>query len=360
LSFFGNPVSHWRGYAAQTQDFTVNSLTMASWSSGTVQVFIYSYTGNVGAGVNTLNTAQMTLLGSSAATAVTGNAGADITFPINFATPVVIPAGTKFVVEQRQTAGGTWCCASNYAGSTAPCYMSNPANPTPNSYANFGYSFIHLIQRLNGTFIQNGNPIIVQTSGLPSGSRFPIGTTKNCFSLRSPLTGMEIGNCCFDVVIKEYPNPIQQLNCNDLVNISLDADCTSCIGADDVLEGGPYHCYDDYVVELDKTLPYGNGPWVSACVGSADIGKTYQVRVTDPETGNRCWGNVKIEDKIAPVINGSDYTFACNSNPDPYAANNLVVNSTFVSTNVPVAIPDANPIGAAATINIPNAGTILD
>ncbi|MFN7833334.1 MAG: proprotein convertase P-domain-containing protein, partial [Bacteroidota bacterium] len=111
LSFFGNPVSHWRGYAAQGQNFTVNSLTMAAWSSGTVQVFIYSYTGNIGTG--TLNTAQMTLLGSSAATPVVGNAGADITFPINFATPVVIPANTKIVVEQRKVAGGTFVMASN-------------------------------------------------------------------------------------------------------------------------------------------------------------------------------------------------------------------------------------------------------
>ena len=159
-----------------------------------------------------------------------------------------------------------------------------------------------------------------QYAGLPSGSEFPIGTTTNCFFVDFPpfgnTPGAEDPSCCFDVNVIEFPNPIQQLNCNDLVNISLDGDCQACIGADDVLEGGPYHCYDDYVVELDKTLPYGNGPWVPACVGPSDIGKTYQVRVTDPETGNKCWGNVKIEDKLPPVLECRDYAIPCNANPN--------------------------------------------
>ncbi|MBK8196174.1 MAG: hypothetical protein IPK76_24375 [Lewinellaceae bacterium] len=47
--------------------------------------------------------------------------------------------------------------------------------------------------------------------------------------------------------------------CNDLLHISLDADCTEEILPDDVLEGS-YFCYDDYKVELDKVPPCGNGP----------------------------------------------------------------------------------------------------
>jgi hypothetical protein len=37
-------------------------------------------------------------------------------------------------------------------------------------------------------------------------------------------------------------------------------------------------------------------------LGPGDVGKTYQVRVTDPATGNKCWGNITIEDKLAPVL----------------------------------------------------------
>lgn len=154
----------------------------------------------------------------------------------------------------------------------------------------------------------------VQTSGLPSGSEFPIGTTTNCFKIDLAPQGSPVGDltCCFNVNVIEFPNPITSLVCNDLVYISLDASCQYCLGADGILEGGPYHCYDDYIVEADKTLPYGNGPWVPACFNASDLGKTYQIRVTDPDTGNKCWGNAKIEDKLPPVLVCPDALLPCN------------------------------------------------
>ncbi|MBN8680762.1 MAG: HYR domain-containing protein, partial [Chitinophagales bacterium] len=154
----------------------------------------------------------------------------------------------------------------------------------------------------------------VQYSGLPSGSEFPIGTTTNCFRVDLAPANNPAGDltCCFNVNVVEFPNPITSLVCNDLVYVSLDDDCSYCLGADGVLEGGPYHCYDDYIVEVDKTLPYGNGPWVPACFTNADVNKTYQVRVTDPETGNKCWGNVKIEDKLPPVLDCPSVLLPCN------------------------------------------------
>lgn len=79
------------------------------------------------------------------------------------------------------------------------------------------------------------------------------------------------------------------LNCNDLIYISLPASCTGEILPDDVLEG-TYGCFDDYVVELDKTPPFGNGPWLPATLNASDIGHTYQVRVTHLVSGNKCWG----------------------------------------------------------------------
>jgi len=162
--------------------------------------------------------------------------------------------------------------------------------------------------------------VAVQTSGIPSGGTFPIGTTTNCFSItaNNPLGVPTTTSCCFNVVVNEFPNPVLQLNCNDEIHISLDNDCEACIGADDVLEGGPYGCYDDYTVELDKTLPFGNGPWVPACVGPADVGKTYYVRVRDLSQNpvNSCWGTVKIEDKVAPTLLCHDITLPCNADPN--------------------------------------------
>ncbi|HRI60599.1 MAG TPA: SprB repeat-containing protein, partial [Saprospiraceae bacterium] len=100
------------------------------------------------------------------------------------------------------------------------------------------------------------------------------------------------------------------LVCNDLLYVSLDADCTEEILPDQVLEGS-YYCYDDYKVELDKTPPYGNGAWIPPFVDANDIGKTYAYRVTHLVSGTLCWGNIKIEDKLPPLIECSNITLNC-------------------------------------------------
>jgi hypothetical protein len=160
--------------------------------------------------------------------------------------------------------------------------------------------------------------VVVQTSGLPSGSAFPIGVTQNCFTIDLPPLGVPDGDttCCFSVTVAEFADPTPLLVCNDLTFISVDKNCQYCIGAGDVMEGGPYGCFSNYLVQLDKVAPFGNGPWVSPCVGASDIGKTYQVRVTEPVFGNKCWGNVKIEDKIPPVVECHDLSVPCTTNPD--------------------------------------------
>jgi len=118
-----------------------------------------------------------------------------------------------------------------------------------------------------------------------------------------------------------------QIVCNDLLYVSLDASCTFTIQPDDVMEG-TYFCYDDYKVELDKLLPMGNGPWVPSVVGSADIGKTYQYRVTHVLGGNICWGSVTIEDKLPPVLTcPSDKQILCVQDEDNLA---LTGTPTFV------------------------------
>mgnify|MGYP000753557205 CR=1 FL=1 len=94
-------------------------------------------------------------------------------------------------------------------------------------------------------------------------------------------------------------NTAQNLVCNDLVQVALDGNCSHTLVPEEVLEGV---LFSDCVVELDKTVPFGNGPWVAPVLGSADIGKTYQVRVRHVPSGNSCWGNVKSEDKLPPVL----------------------------------------------------------
>jgi len=103
------------------------------------------------------------------------------------------------------------------------------------------------------------------------------------------------------------------LSCNNLVYISLaDDNCSLVITPDMILEGA-YGCFDDYIVEIDKTLPYGNGPWVPGFIDANDIGKTYQVRITHLVSGNMCWGNIKIEDKLPPVLSCENFSVPCNT-----------------------------------------------
>ncbi|MCB0535135.1 MAG: proprotein convertase P-domain-containing protein, partial [Saprospiraceae bacterium] len=305
----GTPTSQWRAYNALQGDFTINTVRLGTFFAGTVQVFIYSYTGVVGA--TTLDLAQMTLLGQSNAAAAPG--GQQI-YAINLPTPVTVPAGTAFVVEARRTAAGGFAVAGNYGGETGPSYISCPTLGivAPQTYASVGFGFIHVIQILEGTQLQLLPGVVTQTSGLPSGAEFERGTTENCYELGNPVTGEVLESCCFSITVNEYANPISSLVCNDLVQISLDANCSAVLNADQILEGGPYGCYDDYIVELDKTAPFGNGPWLPAVLGPQDVGKTYQVRVTDPDTGNKCWGNLKVEDKLPPVLVCQNVDVPCN------------------------------------------------
>ena len=122
------------------------------------------------------------------------------------------------------------------------------------------------------------------------------------------------------------------LTCNDLVYISLDDEtCALNILPDMILEG-TYNCFDDYFVELDKTLPFGNGPWVPGFINATDIGKTYQVRITHLVSGNKCWGNIKIEDKLAPALTCENFSVPCNT-PD------LSPNYLFNTLEILAALP---------------------
>ena len=150
---------------------------------------------------------------------------------------------------------------------------------------------------------------IIQTSGLPSGSEFTLGTTTNCFEV-ADAQGL-VSNCCFDVTVKEFPNATNSLTCNDNVQVSLDQQCSATIGADDILEGGPYGCYDTrYTVMVLSPLGANLGNTVNASF----IGKTWTVKVVDNNTQQSCWGSIKVEDKLAPEVECLNYTVDCSVN----------------------------------------------
>ncbi len=114
--------------------------------------------------------------------------------------------------------------------------------------------------------------------------------------------------------VLEYSGPITTaLACNDLVNISVDENCSITMGADLFLEGGPYGCYDDYEINI---LIFGNaanqtGNVSGTTIDFGDLLGTHTYEITDPNTGNTCWGEFTAEDKLAPIMECSDITINC-------------------------------------------------
>ena len=150
---------------------------------------------------------------------------------------------------------------------------------------------------------------VSQTCGRPfgPGCYFPIGCTNLCYRATDAAGNVTV--CNFQVCVNEWANQTLALVCNDEVQISLDQNCEATIGADMVLEGGPYGCYDDYIVEVRLWTTTGNGGLIDrnltkpgVQINGNEIGRELRITVRDPQTGNSCWGHATVEDKLPPVM----------------------------------------------------------
>ncbi|TVR86396.1 MAG: HYR domain-containing protein [Saprospirales bacterium] len=146
---------------------------------------------------------------------------------------------------------------------------------------------------------------LVQTAGPVSGTFIEIGT--HFVEFEATDCEGNVSTCGFEVIVNEFPNPVTSLACNDMVNVSVDENCIADINADMILEGGPYRCYDDYELIFETS----DGDIVEAPFGAEVLDSVLTVTVVDPVTGNSCWGNLLIEDKIDPVIECRDLNLLC-------------------------------------------------
>lgn len=85
------------------------------------------------------------------------------------------------------------------------------------------------------------------------------------------------------------------LACDNLVQVSLDRDCSALITADMILEDSTAGCTYTVVVKDLNGLPIPDNT-----VRARHIGKFLQVGVF--AGGNSCWGFILVEDKLPPVI----------------------------------------------------------
>jgi hypothetical protein len=155
-----------------------------------------------------------------------------------------------------------------------------------------------------------------QTTGIPSGSPFPIGTTLNTFVATD--TSGNTASCAFSVQVINYDFG---LSCEQGAIFELPDSCAGIPSLNTLLITA-YGCPSAYLVEFDDSAPYGNGPWVFRALGADDLGKTYATRVTVDANQNgmydvneeRCTGNVSIRDETPPTMGCQDFSVPCYIN----------------------------------------------
>lgn len=132
---------------------------------------------------------------------------------------------------------------------------------------------------------------------------FPPGATAQMITA-SDASGNK-KSCTFNVTVNPWAGQTS-LICVGQLNLSLDGTCKLDIGADVLLSGNSYACYDYYEVNI-----FRNGVWTDKKVTGTDVGQNLPYRVFYAPTNQTCWGNVLVEDKIAPVLISKDTVIQC-------------------------------------------------
>ena len=146
------------------------------------------------------------------------------------------------------------------------------------------------------------------------------------------------------------------LVCNDNVQISLDEDCSVMLEPDMILEGAiPTGCG-----ALQVQVKRG-GVWQpvsptggNAIITSADLGpstspscaKLLEVRVRQVNGNQSCWGNLRVEDKLPPVVTVNDIWVPCAANH--FEPDYLAASCAAGGLN----IPDAQPVATDNCSNV--------
>ena len=163
-----------------------------------------------------------------------------------------------------------------------------------------------------------GGPVFQSDdSGFTSGDVFPEGLTFQEYKISD---GGFTATCSFTVSISGSDTS-EILTCNDQLNISLDANCNFTLNPDALLEGQPV-CAESFIYEINDEP--------AVAVDASYLGQNITFRVTNTATGNSCWGNALIEDKLAPQITGCEAdTLTCLQNPDPVSEGGDVLEPIF-------------------------------
>ena len=133
----------------------------------------------------------------------------------------------------------------------------------------------------------------------------------------------------------------QALACNNLVQVSVDPTANQChalINADMILEGDPIPGHDYQITIKQGITVIASGVNEVEIFGASQyFGQTLSVTIEDLATGNSCWGNMTLEDKLPPVITCGTVTIGCwedlNTVAAPTAVDNCDASPTIQLTN---------------------------
>ncbi|MCA0236377.1 MAG: HYR domain-containing protein [Bacteroidetes bacterium] len=319
---------------------------------GTWQMEVYYTTASGSWQSNANNPAAWTLAGTRTVTSASPGTGTPIT---GFS--IVLNPGQSKGIYLTSTSGAPL----NYTEGNRQVddgTLRVSSNPGAGKQYAFGTTFADRSYNGSVGYFKEVVSVPQQMAGIAPNQPYPVGETINTFHCVDANNNP--ADCSFKVTVAPFPNPITGLVCNDLVHFSLGEGCSDVILADQVLEGGPYGCYDNYIVELDKVPPFGNGPWVPAVVGAADIGKTYRVRVTDPITTNKCYGDVKVFDNVPPVLECNTVTVPANYPLTPTFVQETEATIRFSITELPVNVVDFQTRSFTIPVSGPDGAIVKD
>lgn len=216
--------------------------------------------------------------------------------------PLIIVPGTPGLYMEVLTVGG----GIAFNGQSCNGITSNGTNTYLCSaacgsgyFAQFGFTNIDAFFSYTGEVIVPPLPPIPGVNEYVSGDALPIGV--HCFVSQATDGSGNVSQCDWCVTVNEIPEDqiVTSLACNDLVNVSLNSDCTAFISADMFLEGGPYgcyfNCYEVYISGVNGGADV-NGQSIELAPG------TYTVTVNDACRDNSCWGEMLVEDKLPPAM----------------------------------------------------------
>ncbi|MBK9107384.1 MAG: hypothetical protein IPM92_03130 [Saprospiraceae bacterium] len=141
------------------------------------------------------------------------------------------------------------------------------------------------------------DPILTQISGVDINT--PIGPGIYDYEFEAADCYGNLDTCAFQVtVIGSGPMPCKN------INLSLDENCLATVTPDMLVTGV---CTGTMIVELTHYgIPVDNP------INQDWLWKHITAKVTDTLTGNSCWSDIVIEDKLAPVIVCRADTVDCN------------------------------------------------